>query len=102
MLYIKELHQTHENAKNKDKKNGKISRLSKIEDEKIRTNADGIMEWYASKDTNPVNDIRNLFWIEKDSFIKNTVLVDVPFFFEDDGKDSYWLWEQKEGVFKEN
>lgn len=47
------------------------------------------MEWYASKDTNPVNHIRNLFRIEKDSFIKNTVLVDVPFFFEDDGKDSY-------------
>lgn len=47
------------------------------------------MEWYASKDTNPVNDIKNLFRIEKDSFIKNTALVDVPFFFEDDGKDSY-------------
>ena len=45
----------------KKKKKGKISRLSKIEDEKIRTNADDIMEWYASKDTNPVNDIRNLF-----------------------------------------
>ena len=47
------------------------------------------MERYVSKDTSPINDIRKFFGIEKDSFIKNTVLMDVPFLFEDECKNCY-------------
>ena len=34
-------------------------------------------------------NIRKFFGIEKDSFIKNTVLMDVPFLFEDEYKNCY-------------
>ena len=44
------------------------------------------MEKYASKHTNPINDMRNLFRIEKDNFIKNKALEDVPILFEDNSK----------------
>ena len=52
--------------KRKTKKIGKTNRLSKIEEEKVRANVDEQMERYVSKDTNPINDIRKLFGIEKD------------------------------------
>ena len=34
-------------------------------------------------------NIRKVFGIEKDSFIKNTVLMDIPFLFEDECKNCY-------------
>ena len=68
------------------KKISKINRLSKIEEGKIRTNPDDLMEKYASKHTNPINDMRNLFQIEKDNFIKNKALEDVPILFKDNSK----------------
>ena len=89
LLSIKEFHQIQQNAKKKDKKIGKTNRLSKIEEEKVRANVDDLMERYVSKDTSPINDIRKFFGIEKDSFIKNTVLMDVPFLFEDECKNCY-------------
>ena len=53
----------------KRQKIDKTNRLSKIEEERIRASVDDLMKKYVSKDTNPINDIRNYKNNKKEYFM---------------------------------
>lgn len=55
--------------KKKRQKIDKTNRLSKIEEERIRASVDDLMKKYVSKDTNPINDIRNYKNNKKEYFM---------------------------------